>query len=60
MAHRSLLDNPQHWRDRAEETRSVADDMVHGETRSRLLKIAEEYEHLAKLAEKRAKENVPK
>ncbi len=51
-----LLDNPKHWRDREEETRSLVELMRNPETKRRLLKVADEYQQLAELAERRVKE----
>ncbi len=53
-----LLDNPKHWRDREEEKRSLAELMDNPETKRRLLKIADEYRHLAELAEQRVEERL--
>jgi hypothetical protein len=43
--------DPEHWRFRAEETRTVADQMTHEETRTIIRRIAMDYDRLAKLAE---------
>src|SRR5262245_57683700 len=43
--------DPDHWRFRAEETRTVADQMTHEDGRTILRRIANEYDRLAKLAE---------
>jgi len=40
-----------HWRFRAEETRTVADQMTHEEARTIMRRIAMDYDRLAKLAE---------
>ena len=48
----SYLYNPKHWRERAEETRTKAGQTYHDELRRKLLKIADEYDRLASLAEK--------
>jgi hypothetical protein len=45
-----LFRNPQHWRDRAEETRAKA-DRCSKDQKERLLKIAAEYDQLAERAE---------
>jgi hypothetical protein len=42
---------PEHWRFRAEEARTVADEMTHEESRTIMLRIALDYYRLAKLAE---------
>jgi len=43
--------DPNHWRFRAEETRAVADQMTHEESRTIMRRIANDYDRLAKLAE---------
>jgi hypothetical protein len=43
--------DPEHWRFRAEETRTVADQMTHEEARAVMRRIANDYDRLAKLAE---------
>jgi hypothetical protein len=43
--------DPEHWRFRAEETRTVADQMTHEEARAIMRRIAMDYDRLAKLAE---------
>jgi hypothetical protein len=49
--------NPQHWRNRAEETRAKADDMHSPELKERMLIIADEYDRLADMvASRNAKE----
>ena len=40
-----------HWRFRAEETRTVADQMTHEESRTIMRRIAMDYDRLAKLDE---------
>jgi hypothetical protein len=47
----NLMSNPTYWRKRAEETRAKADSFVHRASRESLLKIAEEYDRLARHAE---------
>ena len=53
MVRRLRLDNEQHWRDRAEEVRTVAHLMEHSETRRTMLSIAAEYDLLAQRARDR-------
>jgi hypothetical protein len=53
MQTKSFLDNPKHWRDRANQTRTVAESMFDEESKYRLLKIAWEYDRLADCAEQR-------
>jgi len=43
---------PEHWRFRAEEARTVADQMTHEEARMVMRRIANDYDRLVKLAEK--------
>jgi len=42
---------PEHWRIRAEEARTVADQMTHEEARTIVRRIANDDDRLAKLAE---------
>ena len=53
----SYLNNPRHWRDRAEETRAKADGWCSEETKQRLLRIAQEYDRLADLAAERVRQD---
>ena len=50
----SILNDPQHWRNRAEEARSVADQFSDPESKRTLLRITEDYERLAEHAKRRA------
>jgi hypothetical protein len=43
--------DPNHWRFRAEEARTVADQMTHEEARTIMRRIANDYDRLAKVAE---------
>ena len=43
--------DPEHWRFRAEEARTVADQMTHEDARTIMRRIANDYDRLAKLAE---------
>ena len=52
----SLLDNSGHWKQRAQETRRLAETIGDPEARRTLLKIAEEYERLAQRAAGRSTE----
>ena len=54
MANRSFLNDPKHWRDRAEEARTRADQLDDPQSKSAMLRIADDYERLAKRAEARA------
>jgi hypothetical protein len=50
------INDPKHWRDRAEEARAHAAQMTDRDTRQTLLKITEDYEELARRAEKRLRQ----
>jgi len=49
----SVLDN-QHWRERAEEARSIAEQLSDPDAKRMMLRIADDYERLAQHAERRA------
>jgi hypothetical protein len=51
MVSRKLIWDPNHWRFRAEEARTVADQMTHETARTIMRRIALDYDRLAKLAE---------
>jgi hypothetical protein len=50
MARNFILDST-HWRFRAEEARTIADQMTHEEARTIMRRIANDYDRLAKVAE---------
>jgi hypothetical protein len=54
MPDRHVLDDPQHWLERAEEMRRLAEEMRDAETRRMMLSIAEGYDKLAQRAKERA------
>jgi hypothetical protein len=54
MASRSFLNDPAHWRDRADEARTRADQMSDPQCKSAMLRIANDYELLAQRAAERA------
>ena len=51
MPSRTFVWDPEHWRFRAEEARTVADQMTHEAARTIMRRIANDYDRLAKLAE---------
>jgi hypothetical protein len=48
-----LIDDASHWRQRAEEARTRAAELQVSEMREAMLRIAEDYDRLARLAEER-------
>jgi hypothetical protein len=49
------INDPKHWRERAEKARAHAEQMSDPEARQTMLEIAEDYEKLARRAEQRLK-----
>jgi DNA-binding ferritin-like protein len=52
----SLIDDAEYWRKRAEEARTLAEQMKDSHTQSLMLGIAESYEKIARWAADRAGE----
>ena len=50
---RALINDPEHWRDRAEDARRMAEDMADPEAKRMMLGIASGYDRLAEHAEQR-------
>ena len=52
------IDDPEFWRFRAEEVRSIADDMKVVEAKAIMARIAADYERIAVLVEQRFRERI--
>jgi hypothetical protein len=50
----SFINDPEHWRTRAEETRTLADQMYDEGSKQMMLRIAADYDRLAERAALRA------
>ena len=55
LPHETRLRDPSYWRERAEETRAIADTFQHPEVRQILFGIAENCDRLAEQAERLSK-----
>ena len=53
-----VIDNPEHWRARAEESHTLAEQMKDAEARRIMLGIADSYQLLAERPFERAKLNI--
>ena len=51
----SILDDANHWRARAEQARALAEQMAKPEAKQTILRIAQDYDRLAELAERKDK-----
>ena len=49
----SPIDDPEYWRKRAKVVRALVENMPEPEAKEMMLRIAQEYEDLAKVAEQR-------
>jgi hypothetical protein len=47
----SLINDPEHWRDRAREKRELAERLRNEQAKQTVLRVANEYERLAEQAE---------
>jgi hypothetical protein len=50
-----VIDDPEHWRSRAEEARSIAEQLSDPESKPTMFRIAADYDRLAEHAELRAR-----
>jgi hypothetical protein len=50
------INDPKHWRKRAEDARTIADSTTDDQSKKTMLRIAEDYEQLARRAERRLKQ----
>jgi hypothetical protein len=53
------FDNPEHWRNRAEKTRALAEDMDDPVVKAMMLRVADNYERLSAHAEPRLQDQKP-
>jgi hypothetical protein len=51
----SILDEPKHWQEHAEEARSISEQLSDPESRRMILRMADNYERLAAHARRRMK-----
>jgi len=58
LSYEQVRDNPAHWQERAEEARSIAEQMSDPDSKQMMLRIAEDYERLAAHARRRMKGSV--
>jgi hypothetical protein len=53
----SFINDPEHWLERAEQMRNLADDLDDEQAKETMLRIANEYGRLAKHAEQRTQKD---
>jgi hypothetical protein len=54
-----MLDDPEHWRQRAEKARTLAEQLSNPAAKAAMLSIAEQYEQQAEAARLRAQKSAP-
>jgi len=54
MPQAHYINDPGHWRDRAEEMRALAEDVTDEQARETMLRLARDYDRLAERAELRS------
>jgi predicted dienelactone hydrolase len=54
-----LVDDPKHWRNRATDMRALLDAITDLDTKSKVLRLADDYETLADRAEERTRASTP-
>jgi hypothetical protein len=55
----SILDDPKHWRGRAEEARNVAKQLTDAMAKEMMLRIAEDYDRIAENARNTSRQEGP-
>ena len=50
------INDPKHWRARAEEARTVAESLTDPDSKKAMLRIAKDYDELARRAERRMRD----
>ncbi len=55
----SFINDPKHWRERAEQMRTIAEETHNPLAKETMLRIAQDYEHLAQRAEARLAGDAP-
>jgi hypothetical protein len=60
MTGQSFIKDPEYWRTRAEEARMLAKDLNDSASKDAMLRIADDYEQLARGVEDRALRRLPK
>jgi hypothetical protein len=55
MTSSHYINDPEHWRKRADEARTLADQINDPQSKQAMLRIATDYDHLAARAEARTK-----